>query len=171
MKRFFYLGLVIILLSQYSCSAQNSSSSSNTVANTASIPNQFTFKAERVNPSLDGMRVLNQGPGQTTQQILNLTDGYYSISLKEKELTVFLPFHGRIYTATRNTPNTYDFTSTKFNVSREDLKKKTVFTIKPYDYQYISRIIVEVFPNGKSYVSIDSTDRTPISYDGRWENN
>lgn len=167
MKRFIFITSILILLLQVSCSAQNTTEASKTVANT-SLPNTFTFYAERVNPSLDATRVLNQTPGRSSQQILDLTDDYYTLTLKDKELKVLLPFHGRLYTATRNTPNTFEFTSNKFNIQREDLKKKTVFTIKPYDFNYINRIIIEMYPNGKSYVSIDSRDRTPISYDGRW---
>ena len=99
--------------------------------------------------------------------MLDLDYGY-TIVLKKSELRVELPYFGRMYNPSYDTANnSYRFTSKDFTVSQQTGKKQSsVYTIITKDQPNIRRIIMEVFRSGKTYVSIDSNDRAPISYDG-----
>ena len=41
-----------------------------------------------------------------------------------------------------------------------------MYTISPKDVDHVRVIYIEVYKNGNAYVSIDSNDRQPISYNG-----
>ena len=41
-----------------------------------------------------------------------------------------------------------------------------MYTISPKDVDHVRVIYIEVYKNGNTYVSIDSNDRQPISYNG-----
>lgn len=156
--------LTLVFLS--SCSTQNISNSP-AVAELLE-KGEFTFMAERANPSnLDVVNVMNSIPGGSSSRILNLDSGY-TIEIRKDELQVTLPYFGRMYTASMDpSKNSYRFTSKDFSVKRSEGKKgRSIFTIIANDQQNIGSINMEVFKNGKAYVSIDSNDRQPISYDG-----
>lgn len=155
----------------------NACSSKNTVAN-ANISkllkeNEFTFIAQRANPaSADVVNVLTSMPNSTSTQVLNLDYGY-SLKIMKNEITAVLPYFGRMFSSSYdNTNNSYRFTSKDFNISQSSGKKGSViYLINTKDQQNVRRMILEVFPNGKAYLSIDSTDRQPISYDGYIQEN
>lgn len=130
---------------------------------------QFTFMAKRANPmNNDAINILNTMPGAGAGVRMMDLDYGYSIVLKEKELEVTLPYFGRVFIPSYDqNKNSYRFTSKEFSLDKKQNKKGNwVFTIKPKDVRYIRNIFVEVFKNGRAYVSIDSDDRQPISYDG-----
>lgn len=150
----------------------------NSCSSTASIPSakvaellrngEFTFMAERALPSnYDVVNVMNSLPRSSSSRMLDLDYGY-TIVLKKSELRVELPYFGRMYSPSYDTANnSYRFTSKDFTVSQQTGKKgSTVYTFLTKDQPTVRRIIMEVFSNGKTYVSIDSNDRTPISYNG-----
>lgn len=167
MKNLFKIGIAIITITLvYSCTTQ----SKYAPANIESLlkTNQFTFVAERANPTnLDVVNVMNSIPGSSSSRMLNLDPGY-TIEIKADELNVTLPYFGRMYSANMDpSKNSYRFTTKDFIVDKKEGKKgSTVFTIVANDQQNIRNINMEVFKNGKTYVWIESNDRQSISYDG-----
>ena len=144
----------------------------NSCTSTANLPSakvtellrngEFTFMAEQAQPSnSDVVNVMNSLPRSSASRMLDLDYGY-TIVLKK------LPYFGRMYSPSYDTANnSYRFTSKDFTVSQQTGKKQSaVYTIITKDQPNIRRIIMEVFRSGKTYVSIDSNDRAPISYDG-----
>lgn len=129
---------------------------------------EFTFMAQRAVPTnFDVVNVMNSLPNSSSTRMLQLDYGY-TIRLKSNELLVELPYFGRMYTPSYDTSkNSYRFTSKDFSLMQAEGKKGSrIYTISPNDHKEVRRIIMEVFANGKAYVSIDSNDRQPISYDG-----
>lgn len=129
---------------------------------------EFTFMAERAIPTnFDVINVMNSLPANNANRMLNLDYGY-TIRLKSSELLVELPYFGRMFNPSYDTSkNSFRFTSKEFTVNQTQGKKgNQIFTILPKDQQEVRRIIMEVYPNGKAYVSIDANDRQAISYDG-----
>lgn len=150
----------------------------NSCATTGSIPSEkvaqllqsgeFTFMAERANPTnYDVVNIMNSLPTSSSSRMLDLDYGY-TIQIKKSELQVELPYFGRMYNPSYDTSkNSYRFSSKEYTVDQQAGKKgSTVYTIQTSDQPNIRRIIMEVFKNGKAYVSIDSNDRAPITYDG-----
>lgn len=161
-----------IIIAVLSLSLAISCSTANKVipANITSMLNshEFTFVAEHANPTnLDVINVMNSIPGGSSSRMLNLDSGY-TVEIRKDKLDVTLPYFGRMYTSNMDhSKNSYRFTSKDFTVNKKQGKKRSsVFTIVTNDQQNIRTITMEVFVNGKAYVSIDSNDRQPISYDG-----
>ena len=130
--------------------------------------NEFTFMAKRANPTnFDVINVMNSMPNNNSARMLNLDYGY-SVVLKDKELTVNLPYFGRLFNPSYDTSkNSCNFTSKDFTISKVQNKKGNwVYTISPKDQNNIKVIYLEIFKNGAAFVSIDSSDRQAISYDG-----
>lgn len=130
--------------------------------------NELTFMAKRANPTnFDVINVMNSIPNNNSARMLNLDYGY-SVVLKDKELTVNLPYFGRLFNPSYDTSkNSYNFTSKDFTISKVQNKKGNwVYTISPKDQNNIKVIYLEIFKNGAAFVSIDSSDRQAISYDG-----
>ena len=130
--------------------------------------NELTFMAKRANPTnFDVINVMNSMPNNNSARMLNLDYGY-SVVLKDKELTVNLPYFGRLFNPSYDTSkNSYNFTSKDFTISKVQNKKGNwVYTLSPKDQNNIKVIYLEIFKNGAAFVSIDSSDRQAISYDG-----
>ena len=158
--------VAIMLLVTFSCSTQNNIPSAN-IARLLET-NQFTFMAERANPmDADVIKAMNSLPGGGGSRMLNLDSGY-TIEIRKEKLTVTLPYFGRMYNANMDSSkNSYRFTTTDFTVDKKQGKKgSSIYTIVAKDQQNVRTIYMEVFKNGKSYVSIDSNDRQSISYNG-----
>jgi len=129
---------------------------------------EFTFLAERANPTnYDVISVMNSLPNSSASRILNLDYGY-TLELKKDQLKVELPYFGRMYTPTYSLDNnSFRLTSKVFTLAQKEGKKGSrIFTIVPKDEQNVRKIVLEVYKNGKSYLTVDSNDRQLISYDG-----
>lgn len=129
---------------------------------------EFTFMAKHANPTnYDVINVMNSLPNSTSNRMLELDYGY-GYTIKNNVLEVTLPYFGRTYIPSMDPEKaSYRFTSKDFEMNEIDGRKGSrIFIIVPHDVQYVRRIITEVYTNGKAYVSIDSNDRQPISYDG-----
>lgn len=129
---------------------------------------EFTFMAERANPSGNDINnVLNSFPNASSANILNLQRGY-TIVLKQDIVSVDLPYFGRMYTPSFDrSKDSFKFTDAKYQITKSKGKKESeIFKIAPEEQSNVRQIIMEVYPNGKAYVSINANDRQTISYDG-----
>lgn len=128
----------------------------------------FTFYAQRANTtSYDVIRIMNSMPNSTASRILDL-NGNYTIEMHQNTMEVVLPYFGRTFNTTLgNRDNGYRFSSKDFTVKKSQNRKGTwTLKIKPNDIQNVDEMYIEVFKNGKAFVSIRGNDRQPISYDG-----
>lgn len=167
MKNLFKICVAVFALTLvFSCSTQNNVAPANITSLLQS--NEFTFVAERANPNnIDVINVMNSLPNGSSSRMLDLDPGY-TIEIRKGKLDVALPYFGRMYTPNiAPSKNSYRFTSKDFTINKKDGKKgSSIYTIIANDQQNIRTITMQVFTNGKAYVSIDSNDRQPISYDG-----
>lgn len=168
MKKYISLLMVFGFLFFFqSCASQGSADSQ--VVNSLVASEEFTFHAEKANPTnYDVINVMSSMPNSTMTRILNL-DGSYTIELSKNNLNVALPYFGRLFNPTygNTSDNSYRFTSKDYTVNKSQNKKGTwIFRIKPNDVKNVQEINIEVYKNGKAYVSIRSNDRQPITYDG-----
>ncbi|MGH1520225.1 DUF4251 domain-containing protein [Chryseobacterium sp. JK1] len=150
-----------------SCASQSSADPK--IVNALIDSQEFTFHAERANPTnYDVINVLGSMPNATSTRMLNL-DGSYTIDVSKNNLDVALPYFGRLFNATygNTSNNSYRFTSKDFTINKSQNKKgKWTLKIKPNDVRNVDEINIEIFKNGKALVSMRSNDRQPISYDG-----
>jgi hypothetical protein len=124
--------------------------------------------ATKANPTnSDVINVINSMPNASSVRMLNLDYGY-DVVIKEKEIMVTLPYFGRMYNPSYDSSkNSYRFTSKDFSINKKQNKKGNwVYTINPKDAEGVRTIYLEIYRNGNAYLSIDSNDRQPISYDG-----
>lgn len=166
MKKIIFLSLSLIFALLISCASQSNLDPK--LLEELTSNNQFTFMAERANPTNnDVINVMNSLPNGASSRILNLDYGY-TVVLKEKEIEVTLPYFGRMYNPSYDTSkNSYRFTTKDFDLNKNQNKKGNwIYTITPKDLQNVSEINIEIYKNGKAFVSIDANDRQPISYDG-----
>lgn len=173
MKKIVYLSTVLALslLGFTSCSSTNNVAQapvSNTeIANLISSEN-FTFVATKAYPTdQTTINVMNNlRPAGSAFRMLDISYGY-GFKLDGITMKADMPFFGRIYNPSYNPDdNGIKFDSKSVRVVKTDGKKKTTFTIRPTDISKIDTMYLEVYPNGKSFLSINSNDRQPISYDG-----
>ena len=166
MKKIFLASFVFILMILQSCASQNGLAPQ--LVEEILSKDQFTFMATRANPTNnDVMNVINSLPNASSSRMLNLDYGY-DVVIKEKEITVTLPYFGRLYNPSYDSSkNSYRFTSKDFSINKkQDKKGNWVYTINPKDTENVRTLYLEDYKNGKAYLSIDSNDRQPISYDG-----
>jgi hypothetical protein len=124
--------------------------------------------AEHANPTgNDVVNIINSLPNSSASNILNLDYGY-SLVLKKEKITIDLPYFGRMYTPNYDSSkNAFNFTSKDFTIKETFGKKgSSIYTIMMKDQQNINRLVLEVYKNGKAYLSITANDRQFISYDG-----
>ena len=158
------IGLVMIIAN--SCDTQSNVSSEKVTSLLQST--EFTFLAEHANPtSYEVVNVLNSLPNSSSSNILNLEYGY-TVEIKKDEIKVDLPYFGTMYTPNFDSEkNSFRFTSKDFKINKTAGKKGSlIYSIQPKDQQNINNIILEVYKNGKAYLSIRANDRQSISYDG-----
>ncbi|MGU3376739.1 DUF4251 domain-containing protein [Chryseobacterium sp. M5A1_1a] len=165
-----YISLLMIfgfLFFFQSCASQGSSDPK--IVTTLVDSQEFTFHAQRANPTnYDVINVMNSMPNSTGTRMLNL-DGDYTIDVTKSSVDVVLPYFGRLFNPTYgNTDgNSYRFTSKDFSINKSQNKKGTwILRIKPNDVKTVDEINIEIFKNGKAFVSMRSNDRQPITYDG-----
>ena len=158
------LGILFFLLN--SCGSQNGLATEKVTSLLSS--GNFTFLAQKANPmGGDVINVLNSFPNSSASRILELDYGY-TLQITENKIVVTLPYFGRMYNPSFDTSkNSYRFTSKDFKINQSPGKKgSTTYSFVLNDQQNIRKMYLEVFKNGKAYLSIDSNDRQPISYDG-----
>lgn len=129
---------------------------------------EFTFMAERAHPTnADVINVLNSLPNSSSARVLDLDYGY-SVTIKKSEIKVELPYFGRAYTSNYGSSDSpYRFTTKDFGLTQRAGKKgSTLYTIIPKDRTEAQRLTLEVFPQGRAYLSVESNERQPISYTG-----
>ena len=150
-----------------SCASQSSADPK--IVNALIDSQEFTFHAERANPTnYDVINVLGSMPNATSTRMLNL-DGSYTIDVSKNNLDVALPYFGRLFNPTygNTANNSYRFTSKDFTINKSQNKKGNwTLKIKPNDVRNVDEINIEIFKNGKAFVSVRSNDRQPITYDG-----
>lgn len=167
-----YISLIFIfgfLFFFQSCASQGSADPKTIDAMVNS--QEFTFYAQRANPTnYDVINVMNSMPNAPASRILDL-NGNYTVELRNNVVEVVLPYFGRLFTASTfgggNDKNSYRFTSKDFVTTKTQNKKGNwVVRIKPNDVSNVDEMIIEVYKNGKAFVSMRSNDRQPITYDG-----
>ncbi|MBS1549001.1 MAG: DUF4251 domain-containing protein [Bacteroidetes bacterium] len=129
---------------------------------------EFMFTAKRANPTNYAViNTVSSIPNATSTRILDLGTGY-GIQFKNKEMIVSLPYFGQAYRAPSNPDKaSFRFTSKDFSMQQsQDKKGKIIYTIEPRDITNVQKIYLEVYPKGSAMVSINASDRQPISYDG-----
>ncbi|MDQ1857883.1 MULTISPECIES: DUF4251 domain-containing protein [unclassified Chryseobacterium] len=168
MKKYISLLMIFGFLFFFQSCASQGSSDPKTV-NTLVDSQEFTFYAQRANPTnYDVINVMNSMPNATATRILNL-NGDYTIDVSKNTLDVVLPYFGRLFNPTygNTSDNSYRFTSKDFTVNKTQNKKGTwTLKFKPKDVRNVDEVNIEIFKNGKAFVSMRSNDRQPITYDG-----
>ncbi|KMQ71998.1 DUF4251 domain-containing protein [Chryseobacterium koreense] len=170
MKNLAKIMVLIFPMFLFSCASNSSASSAMSAEKLAAIlqSQEFTFMAKRANPvGGDVNNILNSFPNSSASRILDLDYGY-TVVIKKNELNVNLPYFGRLYNPSYDsTKNGYRFVSKDYKIMETPGRKgSTLYQISTNDQQFLKKMILEVFKNGKAYLSIDSNDRQPISYDG-----
>ncbi|WP_417428563.1 DUF4251 domain-containing protein [Halpernia sp.] len=166
MKNTIFLIFLAATISLNSC-AKKIYTSANTLQQITNS-DEFTFLAERANPSnMDVVNVMNSLPNGSSQKFLNLDYGYV-ITIKNNELNVDLPYFGRLYTPNYDqSKNNYNFTSKDFTLTKsQDKKGNWNYKIVTKDQPTNLTISLEIYSNGKAYANLNSSDRQSISYDG-----
>ncbi|CAM2784425.1 DUF4251 domain-containing protein [Chryseobacterium flavum] len=165
-----YISLLFIfglLLFFQSCSSQGALDPK--IVDSLVDSQEFTFYAQRANPTnYDVINIMNSLPNSTATRMLDL-NGNYTIELSKDNMIVTLPYFGRMFSPAygNSDQNSYRFTSKDFIVNKSQNKKGNwTLKIKPNDVSNVNEINIEIFKNGKAFVSIGSNDRQPITYDG-----
>jgi hypothetical protein len=151
MSTFKFIFLFISLISCVNALAQNDAKSEDVKSMVES--KRFIFMARSATPVKSGIK--------------QLTSDY---TLKVTPDTIFsnLPYFGEV-TQPLATPSDggIKFTSTDFDYKIENRKKGGwEISIQIKDVRYNPRIDITIFETGSAYVSVNSNDRQPISYDG-----
>ncbi len=130
---------------------------------------EFDFNATKAFPTnYDVINVMNSMPGSTGTRILNLDPGN-GFNLKKDLFSVSLPYFGRAFNASPGDANNggIRFESKEFTVKQASTKKgNTLFVISPRDQRENYVFNLEVFKNGSAFLSVNSNNRQPISFDG-----
>lgn len=129
----------------------------------------FSFKAQRAHPTNQDVRaVMNTHPTHSSARLYELNTETYGMDVKEKEITVYLPYYGRRFAATMDpNDNGLNFTSNHYLYDKKTTKKGGyIITITPKDAKAVQKIFIEISKNGSAYLSVQANDRTPISYSG-----
>ncbi len=130
---------------------------------------EFDFNATKAFPTnYDVMNVMNSMPGSTGTRLLSLDPGY-GFNLKKDLLSVALPYYGRAFNVSPGDANNggIRFESKEFTV-KESMNKKgnALFVITPRDVNESYVLNLEIFKNGSAFLSINSNNKQPISFDG-----
>ena len=113
----------------------------------------FIFVAERMNPLRGRSRVLTSS---------------YDVRVNNDSLVSFLPYFGRAYSAPIDPTNVgTQFTSTDFSyVIKAERNNQWRITLTPKDAPSIQELSFTIFDNGTTSLSISSTSKDQISYEG-----
>lgn len=168
MKKLLYILSGVILIGLTSCSSQTYLSPE--VLTQVTDRSEFSFHATKVmSNNMDVQNVLNSMPGGGASRIMNLDIGY-GFDLKPNEMTSALPYFGRLYNGSsygNNDRSGFTFTSTNISIVKSQGNKgKRVYKITANDQYNKPTYVLEIYKNGSAFLSINSNDRQPISYDG-----
>lgn len=132
---------------------------------------EFRYNATKAFP-LDNNNInniLNSFPGGAGGgRLMNLDPGY-GFNLKKDLFSVYLPYFGRAFNVSPGDVNNggIRFESKDFNIKQTSTKKgNTLLVITPTDNKVSYVFNLEIFKNGSAFLSVNSNDRQPISYDG-----
>jgi hypothetical protein len=133
--------------------AQKSNTNKDSIVENKISNKDFVFVATWVKPMSGEMR--------------QLTD-YYDFRIHNDSITAYLPFFGRSYIAPKDPSNvSINFSSAKFAYTITRQKKGGwQINIVPDEQDDIQSFSITAFNNGVAYLSITSTNRDPISYNG-----
>ena len=96
----------------------------------------------------------------------NLDDGF-EISVSKDTILSKLPYFGRAYIAPISPSDVdYSFTSTNFTTIILPVKSGWSISIKPKDQRSLQELYFKIYDNASALLTITSTDRSFISYDG-----
>lgn len=167
MKSIFFLIFGLIGLSTISCTSQNANIAPEELSSLLDS-NKFTFMAEKANPTnYDVINTINSMPNAASTRMLQLQPGY-TIVIDDHKLEADLPYFGRVYNPSYDTSKSgIKVNSKDFSIKKTQNKKGNwTYQIQPNDEQSVRTIYIEIYKNGKAFVSIDPNDRQPITYDG-----
>lgn len=120
----------------------------------------FTFQARYMYPLGGGQRYLN-------------TD--YDVRVTKDSVIAFLPYFGVAFSGAgynSNEDNGIKFISTKFDYQSELKKNGTWYVvIKPQDSRTTNQLVFNISPNGSTDLSVISTNRQRIRFDGYLKDN
>src|SRR6218665_1770601 len=137
--------------------------------NSAIENKEFDFNATKAFPTnYDVVNVLNSMPGSTSTRLLNLDPGY-GFNLKKELFSVYLPYFGRAFSVTPGDANNggIKLESKEFKIKRSTTKKgNPLLVITPRDERENYVFALENLKNGSGFLSINSNNRHPISFDG-----
>ena len=113
----------------------------------------FIFVAERMNPLRGRSRALTSS---------------YDVRVTNDSLVSFLPYFGRAYSAPIDPTNvSTQFTSTNFTYQiKSEKNNQSSVTLIPKDAPGIQEYSFTIFDNGRASLSVSSTSKDQISYDG-----
>ena len=167
MKKFVlvYFGFLVVLSSCASKRYVESGVLSQMIAE-----DRFSFVAEKATP-MDYSAVNNASasiPGAVPMRILDLSGQGYTLEVQKDVLFVHLPYFGRAYNLSYGGRDAgFNFESKDFYMTKTDRGKRgMLYTFDVKDQPSVKRMSLEIFSNGRAYLSISSSDRQPISYDG-----
>ncbi len=137
---------------------------------TAAIQNrEFNYNATRAFPlGNDATNILNSMPGAGGNRIMNLDPGY-GFNLKKDLFSVYLPYFGRAFNVNPADASRggISFESKIFTITESKTRKgNTLLIVKPQDARENYVFNLEIFKNGSGFLSIQSNNRQPISFDG-----
>ena len=112
----------------------------------------YIFKADLVLPN-----------GGNSRQLI---PGEYTMRLMKDTLTAFLPYFGRIFSASMDTDPGIKFTSTNFLYTIKARKKRLQVIITPNQVKEVSTLILDISDNGSAMLMVNSIDRQPVSFSG-----
>jgi hypothetical protein len=113
---------------------------------------RFVFKAETAIPMSLPSRNLSYG---------------YDLQLNGANVVAYLPYFGTSYSAPVNpADNTLQFTSVQYGYKISSRKGRWEVTITPSDATDVRDMQLTVFTNGRATLQVNSTRRSPISFNG-----
>ena len=130
----------------------------------------LVFSATTAYPlaSADINAILSKMPGAQSGSAIQLDGSRYQLKIEKESIDSDLPYYGRAYNASRD-PNDagIKFKSKDFSYVTEKKKKGNyVITIKPKDAREIQSMTLNVTLNGYATLSVNSTNRQPITFYG-----
>jgi hypothetical protein len=147
------LAVLMIVLSPILVHAQKSRANNSDSAVARLVQQKsFTFIAERANPMTGSSTIINS---------------YYDVRVSADSVVATLPYFGRAYNVPFNSQGGINFTSTNFHYKFNYKKKSWRLTINFKDTEDVRQFSFTIFPNRSAILNVTSTNRQPISFNGR----